>query len=763
MNQSAAPSDLGLQQNNNRAILAANSNTPLQPVAPQQAPVTKQPMGMPPQVQYQPQQQPQHSSQHQQQPQQPQIVQQQQQTGYQHHHQQRQPQQQQQRQPQQQKQQPQMQQLSQHHNVAQVQHRQHLAQGYNGGWQSDSYMADRQKMIKKIVDLLKARKPNAPQDWLNKLPQMAKRLEDTLFKTAPNFESYNSPDTLKQRLQQLAMKMKQPRPHQQQQPHKVAQAQQPQMIAQNPPQQQVQQVQHPGQPNRQIVNQQGMVQMQGQQPQQIQSQVQPQQPTSQPQRRMVNMAEINSMANPLMSNPQHPNQNNSTAGVPATNTGLPQVSRGNYVQQGAVMNGGSGMSTAPAPGVVTQKTAAVANNSQQYQAARPSQAPAPDNGSRSRPNSDRAQVLRHQQQRLLLLRHAAKCPHEDGRCPVTPHCCGMKRLWKHIAECKNQKCQVPHCVSSRYVLSHYHRCKDVNCPVCGPVRHAIHRNNEKQKLLKQMNQNQMNQLKAGHNAALNTNNMPQHPQQQTAQLTPQQPQQQLSSQPQQQQPMVQLPLQEIVQPPNKRQRVDGNPPPIKSLPVPHVPPTQPQQPMAQGGTSTTPIPTASTVVQQGYAFPVATRSTANTNTNLTTTASTKPVEKIQQVRTLQVPAAKLKSKCLEILKLLQCHQHGWVFNDPVDAVELGLLDYLEVIKHPMDLGTVKNRMENGHYLSLKGFQADVFLTFNNAIVYNPEGSIVYNIAKEMKDKFTNHYNNLLCQLKTEGEDGKRKNGDACAL
>ena len=74
-------------------------------------------------------------------------------------------------------------------------------------------------------------------------------------------------------------------------------------------------------------------------------------------------------------------------------------------------------------------------------------------------NADRQQVLRHQQQRLLLLRHAAKCPHENGKCPVTPHCAGMKRLWKHIADCKDQKCLVPHCVSSRYVLSHYHRCK----------------------------------------------------------------------------------------------------------------------------------------------------------------------------------------------------------------------------------------------------------------------------------------------------------------
>ena len=93
----------------------------------------------------------------------------------------------------------------------------------------------------------------------------------------------------------------------------------------------------------------------------------------------------------------------------------------------------------------------------------------------------RQQVLRQQQQRLLLLRHASKCPHEFGTCPVTPHCQGMKRLWKHIAECKDQQCQMAHCVSSRYVLSHYHRCKDPRCAVCGPVREAIQRNHEKAK------------------------------------------------------------------------------------------------------------------------------------------------------------------------------------------------------------------------------------------------------------------------------------------
>ena len=92
--------------------------------------------------------------------------------------------------------------------------------------------------------------------------------------------------------------------------------------------------------------------------------------------------------------------------------------------------------------------------------------------------------LRPRQQRLLLLHHASKCTHHDNQCPVTPHCAEMKRLWKHIAECKDQKCLVPHCVSSRYVLSHYHRCKDVRCPVCGPVREIFQRSHEYQRQMR---------------------------------------------------------------------------------------------------------------------------------------------------------------------------------------------------------------------------------------------------------------------------------------
>lgn len=77
-----------------------------------------------------------------------------------------------------------------------------------------------------------------------------------------------------------------------------------------------------------------------------------------------------------------------------------------------------------------------------------------------------------QSQRLLLLHHASKCPHECGRCIITPHCWGMRVLWHHVLVCKVQDCQIPH-LSSRYMLSHYSRCANSGCSTCGPLREAI--------------------------------------------------------------------------------------------------------------------------------------------------------------------------------------------------------------------------------------------------------------------------------------------------
>jgi len=74
------------------------------------------------------------------------------------------------------------------------------------------------------------------------------------------------------------------------------------------------------------------------------------------------------------------------------------------------------------------------------------------------------------------------------------------------------------------------------------------------------------------------------------------------------------------------------------------------------------------------------------------------------------------------------HQaYAWPFYKPVDAVALGLHDYHKVITHPMDLGTVKAKMDRREYSDAVQFAADIRIIFSNCYKYNPEGHDVVQI------------------------------------
>ncbi|XP_073273053.1 transcription factor GTE4-like [Primulina huaijiensis] len=98
------------------------------------------------------------------------------------------------------------------------------------------------------------------------------------------------------------------------------------------------------------------------------------------------------------------------------------------------------------------------------------------------------------------------------------------------------------------------------------------------------------------------------------------------------------------------------------------------------------------------------------------------------------PKQILKS-CNALLERLMKHKHGWVFNTPVDAAGLGLHDYFEIIKKPMDLGTVKTRLNQSWYKSPVEFAEDVRLTFQNAMTYNPKEQDVYVMAEQLAQLF----------------------------
>jgi E1A/CREB-binding protein len=74
----------------------------------------------------------------------------------------------------------------------------------------------------------------------------------------------------------------------------------------------------------------------------------------------------------------------------------------------------------------------------------------------------------------------------------------------------------------------------------------------------------------------------------------------------------------------------------------------------------------------------------------------------------------------------------FVFASPVDPVKLNLPDYFDIVKRPMDLGTIRKRLlegtMGGPYRTYKQFAQDVRLVWHNAALYNPPGTEVHTLA-----------------------------------
>eukprot|EP01018_Ginkgo_biloba_P016486 Gb_04671 [translate_table: standard] len=111
-------------------------------------------------------------------------------------------------------------------------------------------------------------------------------------------------------------------------------------------------------------------------------------------------------------------------------------------------------------------------------------------------------------------------------------------------------------------------------------------------------------------------------------------------------------------------------------------------------------------------------------------------------------------QCADILKRIMTHKFGWVFNEPVDPVKLNIPDYYKVITRPMDLGTVKTRLENERYSSPLEFAEDVRLTFSNAMKYNPPGNDYHVMAHALSTMFERKWKSV--EDKLAGEEVYRK-------
>eukprot|EP00467_Chlorarachnion_reptans_P012385 CAMPEP_0114528932 /NCGR_PEP_ID=MMETSP0109-20121206/24525_1 /TAXON_ID=29199 /ORGANISM="Chlorarachnion reptans, Strain CCCM449" /LENGTH=430 /DNA_ID=CAMNT_0001711221 /DNA_START=228 /DNA_END=1520 /DNA_ORIENTATION=- len=90
-------------------------------------------------------------------------------------------------------------------------------------------------------------------------------------------------------------------------------------------------------------------------------------------------------------------------------------------------------------------------------------------------------------------------------------------------------------------------------------------------------------------------------------------------------------------------------------------------------------------------------------------------------------------KCQKVLRELLRQKNSHIFRMPVDTSALP--DYSTVIKNPMDLSTVRQRLSNGSYNDPSEFRDDVSLIWENALTYNPPGNYAHEAAAEMSTIF----------------------------
>ncbi|KAL1374221.1 hypothetical protein pipiens_018219 [Culex pipiens pipiens] len=108
----------------------------------------------------------------------------------------------------------------------------------------------------------------------------------------------------------------------------------------------------------------------------------------------------------------------------------------------------------------------------------------------------------------------------------------------------------------------------------------------------------------------------------------------------------------------------------------------------------------------------------------------------------------IESTLHRILDQLEAKDVQEIFREPVDTEEVH--DYLDIVKHPMDLGTMRQKLKTGHYCSIEDLEADFLLMCNNCLTYNNKDTMFYRAGVKMKDAGTIIFRTIRKELERAG-------------
>ena len=93
------------------------------------------------------------------------------------------------------------------------------------------------------------------------------------------------------------------------------------------------------------------------------------------------------------------------------------------------------------------------------------------------------------------------------------------------------------------------------------------------------------------------------------------------------------------------------------------------------------------------------------------------------------------SLCKNIMNKLESKTISRMFAVPVDPIKDECPNYNEIVTHPMDLSTVKSKLDNGEYKLMSEWKKDVELIWSNSLSYNKTNVLMKIITTEMQEYF----------------------------
>lgn len=109
--------------------------------------------------------------------------------------------------------------------------------------------------------------------------------------------------------------------------------------------------------------------------------------------------------------------------------------------------------------------------------------------------------------------------------------------------------------------------------------------------------------------------------------------------------------------------------------------------------------------------------------------------------------------CTGILTRLKRNSNAGPFLKPVDPVALGIPDYPERIKHPMDLSTIRHNLDSGAYGGPEDFHRDMKLMFDNCYTYNAAGTVVHEMGRDLQKVFDGYYGEIPTEVVKKARQG----------